>query len=105
MLRLVVAVGVLLAEGTAAHDGDIADVALVERAPAVRLCGGEARLRLGLRLRLRLRFGFAFAFGFGFGFRVRMRVRVRVRVTFVVVISMRGAVTVTTREGGTLEAE
>jgi hypothetical protein len=69
VLRLVVAVGVLLAEGTAAHDGDIADVALVERAPAVRLCGGEARLRLGLRLRLRLRlrFGFAFAFGFGFG--------------------------------------
>jgi hypothetical protein len=65
VLRLVVAIGVLLAEGTAAHDGDIADVALVERAPAVRLCGGEVRLRL--RLRLRLRFGFAFGFGFGFG--------------------------------------
>jgi hypothetical protein len=103
VLRLVVAVGVLLAEGTAAHDGDIADVALVERAPAVRLCGGEARLRLGLRLRLRLRL--RFGFGFGFGFRVRVRVRVRLRLTFVVVISMRGAVTVTTREGGTLEAE
>jgi hypothetical protein len=103
VLRLVVAVGVLLAEGTAAHDGDIADVALVERAPAVRLCGGEARLGLGLRLRLRLRL--RFGFGFGFGFRVRVRVRVRLRLTFVVVISMRGAVTVTTREGGTLEAE
>jgi hypothetical protein len=103
VLRLVVAVGVLLAEGTAAHDGDIADVALVERAPAVRLCGGEARLRLGLRLRLRLRL--RFGFGFGFGFRVRVRVRVRLRLTFVVVISMRGAVTVTTREGGTLDAE